>query len=118
MVGVVIEKELTMVQIASGPAIRFSSSNEQGAESTAKYENILRQAKSPDTAETGEYTVSRNPDGDIEVGCKDTQGFYGIVFKPDGSVTQNRAPANGGPQEVIPAGGFDYQKAEDAVSRG
>lgn len=73
-----------------------------------QYDGLLAQAKPFQQARTGEYTLSRNPlNGDIVLGMKNVMGFYGIAFKPDGSVVVNRAPANGGPKQVLPAGSFD-----------
>ena len=106
-----------MVYFTAISSVPSSTGPDNAPDLAAKYENILNQAKPPANAQTGEYTISGASGGDITVGCKDIQGFYGIVFKADGSVTENRAPVNGGPQEVIAPGGFDYQKALDALTR-
>jgi hypothetical protein len=83
-----------------------------------EYERILSQAKKRENAETGDYTISRNAEnGSIVVGRKDIAGFYGIVFKPDGSVIENRAPVHGGPKQVLAPGEFDFSKAEEALKR-
>lgn len=74
-----------------------------------QYQAKLNQAKPYNQAKTGEYTLGTNPlTGDIVLGKKDIMGFYGVAFKPDGSVVENRAPANGGPQQVLPAGSVDF----------
>jgi len=95
------------LQINSGYAnsVGFGSSANTGKE---YYKKMLEEAKNPDNAQPGELVKTTDPaTGAITITRKNMLGDYGTVFKPDGSVIKNAAPANGGPRQVMPSGSFN-----------
>jgi len=78
--------------------------------------HLLADAKSFDAAAAGESYIDRNPHNHtIFVQRKEVMGNPSTVFHPNGQVTLNLAPAQGGTKELLPAGAFDFSKAEEAL---
>lgn len=115
--------DFTAIRQTTGPSPAILSLTQLSDEKKAPpkpieyYLDILYSAKDPALAKTGDYTISKDPiTGNITIGCKDMLGFYGITFKPDGSIVQISAPGNGGSQEILPPGSLDFDLAEAAYT--